>query len=235
MRLLCALISVLFLTISPTSAQPLNYDPYFVLPAGLGQTSIDAGVVVSDTGDILNTSDVVAMAKFNPHEKVEAGARFAFGWLNDTESNFSSLVVGAKYSLGHHSAATFNLTVPAGGVDHPGLSLGLMNSTELTTGLMLNAQFQLGLLKGYNGGKGIVVDALIEPVKVFNNRYSAYLDLFITSNTDRLSDFLAVNLGPNIDISIGDGSVLNIGVTLGLSGDAKQQGTGLTFILLRNM
>ena len=87
----------------------------------------------------------------------------------------------------------------------------------------------------YNGGKGIVVDALIEPVKVFNNRYSAYLDLFIRSNTDRLSDFLAVNLGPNIDISIGDGSVLNIGVTLGLSGDAKQQETGLNFILLRNM
>ena len=76
---------------------------------------------------------------------------------------------------------------------------------------------------------------MIEPVKVFNNRYSAYLDLFITSNTDRLSDFLAVNLGPNIDISVGDGSVLNIGATLGLSGDAKQQETGLTFILLRNM
>ena len=235
MRLLCALISVLFLTINPTSAQPLNYDPYFVLPAGLGQTSIDAGLVASDVGDILNTGDVVAIAKFNPQKNIEAGARFAFGWLNDNISNFSSLVVGAKYSLGHHSAATFNLTVPAGGVDHPGLSLGLMNSTELTTGLMLNAQFQLGLLKGYNGGKGIVVDALIEPVKVFNNRYSAYLDLFITSNTDRLSDFLAVNLGPNIDISIGDGSVLNIGVTLGLSGDAKQQETGLTFILLRNM
>ena len=235
MRLLCALISVLFLAISPTSAQPLNYDPYFVLPAGLGQTSIDAGVVVSDTGDIFNTSDVVAMAKFNPHKKIEAGARFAFGWLNDTKSNFSSLVVGAKYSLGHHSAATVNLTVPAGGVDHPGLSFGLMNSTELTTGLMLNAQFQLGLLKGYNGGKGIVVDALIEAVKVFDNRYSAYLDLFITSNTYRLSDFLAVNLGPNIDISIGAGSVLNIGVTLGLSGDAKQQETGLALILLRNM
>ena len=235
MRLLCALVSALFLANGPVSAQPLNYDPYFVLPAGLGQTSIDLGFAAADAGDVFNTSDAVAMAKFNPHKKIEAGARFAFDWLNDATSNFSSLVIGAKYSLGKNRAATANLAVPAGDVDNPGISLGLMNASEITTGLLLNAQLQIGLLKGFNGGKGIVVDALIEPVKVFNHKYSVYLDIFATSNTDSFSDFLAINLGPNLDIGLGDGNVLNIGVTLGLSGDAKQQKTGLTAILLRNM
>ena len=235
MRLLCALISAVVLASSSIGAQPLSYDPYFVLPAGKGQTSIDLGYRTVDMSKLFDKGDVVAMAKFNPNEKIEAGAHFSFGWFNDNASNFSTLVVGAKYNLGRHRAATANLAVPAGDVDDPGLSIGLMNATELTTGLILNAQLQLGLLKGYTGGQGIIIDALIEPVKIFNDRFSGYLDLFITSNTDRLSDLLSVNLGPNLDIGLGDGSVLNIGVTLGLTGDAKQQQTGLTMILLRNM
>ena len=235
MRLLCTLAIALFLASSAVSAQSLNYDPYFVLPAGLGQTSIDAGLIASDAGDAFNTSDVIAMAKFNPHKKIEVGARLSFGWVNDASSNFASLVVGGKYSIATHSAATASLTVPAGDIKDPGISLGLMHARELTTGLLLNSQLQLGLLKGYNGGKGIVVDALIEPVAIFNHKYSFYLDLFINSNTDSFSDFLSVNLGPNLDIGLGDGNVFNIGFTLGLTGDAKQQKTGLTAILLHDM
>ena len=235
MRLFCALIGTLVLVGGPSVAQPLSYDPYYVLPAGPGQTSIDLGLSTVDASEVFNASDVMAMAKFNPYEKIEVGARFAFGWINDSASNFSSLVVGAKYSLGANRAATANLAVPAGNVDDPGLSIGIMNTTALAAGFDLNAQLQLGLLKGYTGGTGMVVDALIEPSKVFNDHFVGYLDVLITSNTNSFSDFLAVNLGPNLDIGLSDGTVLNLGVTLGLTGDAKQAKTGLTAILLRAM
>ncbi len=235
MRLFYSLVCTIVLAGGPVIAQPLSYDPYYVLPAGPGQTSVDIGLTTVDASDVFNTSDVVAMAKFNPHEKIEVGARFTFGWINDNISNFSSLVVGAKYSLGSNRAATANLTVPAGNVDDPGLSIGIMNTAALAAGFDLNAQFQLGLLKGYTGGTGIIVDALIEPTMVFNDRFIGYLDVFITSNTDSFSDFLAVNLGPNLDIGLSDGTVLNLGLTFGLSGDVKQAKTGLTAILLRAM
>jgi hypothetical protein len=125
--------------------------------------------------------------------------------------------------------------VPAGDIDDPGFSIGLMNTTQLTEGLLLNGQLHLGLFDGYTGGTGMVIDALIEPAVIFNDKFSGYLDLLVTTNTDSFGDFLSVNLAPNLDIGLGDGVVLNLGVSFGLAGDAKQAETGFVATVLRDM
>ena len=228
--LVCALIAT-----NPVHAQPLSFDPFYVLPAGPGQASIDAGIEARDAADLFNNSNAIAVAKFNPHDEIEVGAQLAFGWLNNAASNFTYLVVGAKYSLGKLRAATANLTVPAGDVDNPGISLGIMQTLRLGSRLEINSRCQLGLLKGYTSGKGTVIDALIEPVYLFNGRLSAYLTATLTSNSDGFSNALGINLNPNIDIGIGDGLVANLGLTFGAAGDGKLAQTALGIFLLRVM
>lgn len=228
--LVCALLATTSL-----HGQPLSFDPFYVLPAGPGQASIDVGIKSSDAGDLSNTSNAIAMAKFNPHEKIETGAQLAFGWFNDATANFTYLVVGTKYSLGKRSAATANLTVPAGDVDNPGISLGIMQTLSLTSSIAVNSRLQFGLLKGYTDGKGIIIDSFIESVYVVNNRLGAYFTTTMTSNSDDFFNALGVNLNPNIDISIGDGSVINLGLTFGAVGDGKLTQTALNVFLLRMM
>ena len=109
---------------------PLSYDPYYVLPGGLGYTSVDLGVRTASSTfkELKDVSDIVAMAKFNPHARVEVGAHLTFGFFKDGNSNFSSLVVGSKYQLGTNRAATANIVLPAGDIDNPGLAVGLMQT-----------------------------------------------------------------------------------------------------------
>ena len=57
MRLFCALVGTLVLVGGPSVAQPLSYDPYYVLPAGPGQTSIDLGLSMVDASEVFNASD----------------------------------------------------------------------------------------------------------------------------------------------------------------------------------
>ena len=92
---------------TPAIHAPLSYDPYYVLPGGLGYTSVDIGVRTSPSTfkELKDVSNVVAMAKFNPHARVEVGAHLTFGFFKDGNSNFSSLVVGSKYQLGANRAA----------------------------------------------------------------------------------------------------------------------------------
>lgn len=239
--LVCALLATTPLQaqspqkLDPFYLPPLSFDPFYVLPAGPGQASIDAGINASDTGNLFNTSNAMAMAKFNPHEKIEAGAQLAFGWLNDATNNFTHLVVGAKYSLGKRRAATANLAVPAGNVKNPGISLGIMQTLGLASSLEISSRLQFGLLKGYTDGKGIIIDAFIEPVYLVNDRLSAYLTTTLTSNSDGFSNALGVNLNPNIDIGIGDGLVVNLGLTFGAAGNGKLAQTALGIFFLRVM
>lgn len=227
---------------------PLSYDPYYVLPGGLGYTSVDIGVRTSPSTfkELKDASDIIAVAKFNPHARLEAGAHLTFGFFRDGSSNFASLVVGGKYQLGSHRAATANVVLPAGDIDNPGLAFGLMQTVEFGTAFRLNSHLQVAALKGYtdnkgkdvvgnpDDGKGVIGNLLIEPAIVFNEGLSAYLDLVITSNTSDLEGDLSVRLEPNIDLGLGDGMVLNAGVSLDLQGD-EQEDMGLFIVLLRDM
>ena len=219
---------------------PLSYDPYYVLPGGLGYTSVDIGVRTSPSTfkELKDVSNIVAMAKFNPHARVEVGAHLTFGFFKDGSSNFSSLVVGSKYQLGTNRAATANVVLPAGDIDNPGLAVGLMQTVTFGTAFRLNSQLQVAGLKGYThayGGKGVVGNFLIEPAVVFNEKLSAYLDLLITSNTSDLEGDLSVRLEPNLDIGLGDGMMLNAGVSVDLQGGDEQEDLGLFIVLLRDM
>jgi hypothetical protein len=106
------------------SAQPLSYDPFYVLPSQKGYKSIDLGMDNGDTGQLTDATNFIFMSKFTPGDKVEVGAQFTFGFLNDFASNFASLTVGGKYSLGENRAAILSLALPAGDIDDPGISLG---------------------------------------------------------------------------------------------------------------
>ena len=214
---------------------PLSYDPYYVLPGGLGYTSVDIGVrtAPSTFKELKDASDIVAMAKFNPHARVEVGAHLTFGFFKDGNSNFSSLVVGSKYQFGINRAATANIVLPAGDIDNPGLAVGLMQTMRVGPTFRFNTRLQVAALKGY-AEEGIVVDLLLEPAQVFNEKFSAYLDLLLTSNTSDLEDDLSVRLEPNFDIGLGDGMVLNAGVSVDLQGDERED-MGLFIVLLRDM
>lgn len=261
MHILCVLIGILALVNTAVHAQPeddapteetvaleaetsavhapLSYDPYYVLPGGLGYTSVDLGVRTASSTfkELKDVSDIVAMAKFNPHARVEVGAHLTFGFFKDGNSNFSSLVVGSKYQLGTNRAATANIVLPAGDIDNPGLAVGLMQTMEFGTAFRLNSHLQVAALKGYTHaykGKGVIGNLLIEPAIVFNEKLSAYLDLLIATNTSDLEGDLSVRLEPNLDIGLGDGLVLNAGISMDLQGDA-QEDVGLFIVLLRDM
>ena len=214
---------------------PLSYDPYYVLPGGLGYTSVDIGVrsAPSTFKELKDVSNIIAMAKFNPHARVEVGAHLTFGFFKDGNSNFSSLVVGSKYQLGTNRAATANIVLPAGDIDNPGLAVGLMQTMRIGPTFRFNTRLQVAALEGY-AEEGVVVDLLLEPAQVVSEKLSVYLDLLLTSNTSDLEGDLSVRLEPNLDIGIGDGMVLNTGVSVDLRGD-EQEDMGLFIVLLRDM
>ena len=219
---------------------PLSYDPYYVLPGGLGYTSVNLGVrtAPSTFKELKDVSTIVAMAKFNPHARVEVGAHLTFGFFKDGNSNFSSLVVGSKYQLGTNRAATANVVLPAGDIDNPGLAIGLMQTVEFGTAFRLNSHLQVAGLEGYTRayeGNGVVGHLLIEPALVFSEKLSAYLDLLITSNTSDLEGDLSVRLEPNIDIGLSDGMVLNAGVSVDLQDGDEREDMGFFIVLLRDM
>jgi hypothetical protein len=217
------------------SAQPLSYDPFYVLPSQKGYKSIDLGMDNGDTGQLTDATNFIFMSKFTPGDKVEVGAQFTFGFLNDFASNFASLTVGGKYSLGENRAAILSLALPAGDIDDPGISLGIMNTFIASEKFRINKRLTLGVLDGYTRGTGMVVDALIEPAFLLSPQWTGYLDFQIASNTDDWGDLLAIDFAPNIDWIMSDGNALNFGLKLGLSGNRKRSETGIAITLLRNM
>ena len=206
--------------------------------AAQATTSVDVGVYTkaspSTIKELKDVSDIVAMAKFNPRARFEAGAHLTFGFFKDGSSNFSSIVVGGKYQLGSNRAATTSIALPAGDISNPGLAVGFMQTARIGSAFRLNTRLQVAALKGYTD-EGLVVDLLLEPAQVLSEKLSAYLDLLITSNTSDLEDNLSVRLEPNLDIGLGDGMMLNAGVSVDLQGGDEQEDIGLFIVLLRDM
>ena len=113
-----------------------------------------------------------------------------------------------------------------------------MQTLEFGTAFRLNSHLQVAALKGYTRayeGNGVVGNLLIEPALVVGEKLSAYLDLLISSNTSDLEDNLSVRLEPNLDIGLGDGMVLNAGVSVDLQGGDEREDLGLFIVLLRDM
>lgn len=235
MRKILCVAALFHLCSTLASAQPLSYDPFYVLPSQKGYKSIDVGMDNNDTGLLTDATNFIFMSKFTPGDKVEVGAQFTFGFLNDFASNFAALTVGGKYSLGENRAVTLNLALPAGDIDDPGISIGVMNTLIASERFRINKRLMVGFLDGYTRGTGIVVDALIEPAFLLSPQWTGYLDFQIASNTDDFGNFLAIDLSPNIDWIMSDGNALNFAVKLGLSGDRKRSETGIAITLLRNM
>ncbi len=55
--------------------------------------------------------------------------------------------------------------------------------------------------------------------------------IIVNSNTDDLGTF-GLDLGPNVDIALGDAGVINAGVIVGIAGDAKADDVGLLVSLI---
>jgi hypothetical protein len=218
---------------SQASAQ-LQYDPFFGLPGKSGTMGVDVGLANWDLSSIGDASDVFAMGKYSVNDKLELGARATLGFLaGDAADTFRHLQVGAKYSIGGNCALAANLLVPAGEVDDPGLALAYMHTMSVG-GISTNAVVQANLLKGY-AADGVGLNLFLEPYKAIGSKMVGYLDLYVLTNTEDIGgDFLAINLGPNLDYKLNDTMVLNVGVGLGLAGDAKQAdpGIGATLIYL---
>jgi hypothetical protein len=237
MRKVLVLAGVLLaLAASRVAAQfPIAYDPFFVLPGKAKALGVDVGLINGKVSKIADMSDVYAMAKHSVNDKLEIGGRATFGFLVDGGDAFSAAVVGAKYSMRETCALNANFLIPAGSVDDPGLSVGLMHVFDLGDGLMVNVQPHVGLLKGY-APKGVALHALVEPTKALNDQLTAYLDISVRTNTDDIGgSYLAINLTPNVDCKVNDKIVANVGVSLGIAGDAKQADPGIALAVIMDM
>jgi hypothetical protein len=203
----------------------LHYDPYYALPGKAKTCGALAGIDNWKISEIGDATDIMGMYKHSLSDKLEVGARVTIGSLHEGADALSMVVAGAKWGLGEKRALSANFLVPLGDADDPGLSVGIMNSMALG-GLQTNWWLQAGLLKGY-APDGVGLDLLGQCTKGINDKLTGYLDLLVNTNTDEIGDNLGVNLRPHVDYKLNDKSMINLGISIGLAGDAKQDDPGL--------
>ncbi|MDA0336114.1 MAG: hypothetical protein O2782_13185 [bacterium] len=229
-RVIVAALAVVALA---TSAMAQSYDLYYLMPGQAGSKGIQAGIAAADVGSVADVGVVNLGGKYSISDMIEVGALARLGLLNDDLSTLSEFTVGAKYSLRENCAATVGVLVPTGDADDPGLSLGFMHTHNMGD-MMINNWLQVGLLDGYTGGVGVNVNLLVEPTMTFGDKLTGYLDVLVHTNTDDIAgDVLGIDLGPNVDIMVNDSAVANVGLVLGIAGDAKAADLGIvaTFIM----
>ena len=235
-KLIVAIAAIGALGVQSLSAQALNYDPYYVLPGKARAIGVDLGLATPDAANFADATDIDLMGKYAVNDMIEVGGRASFGFLNEGADSFSSIVLGAKYALNENTALTLNLT-PFNEAEEIGLSLGAMHSMpiEAMDG-GLNSQLQLGLLDAY-APVGIAVDILLQPVRPINDKFTGYLDVLITTNTDDMAEYLSVLVAPNVDMMLAEGWTLNAGIYgSAMSGDfAENTEFGLIITVLRDM
>jgi hypothetical protein len=162
-----------------------------------------------EIGDIAE-GDINVMAKTGINDQIEVGVNIGSGLLVDGGSSFASALIGAKYGLGETRAVSVNFLVPAGDVDDPGLSIGIMAVHEVA-GMPLNEHLQVSLLKGF-AAAAANIDLFLEPVKELNEQLIFYLDVFVGTNTDNIGDTLNIDIAPNIDYVLSDKIAINAGI-----------------------
>tara|TARA_B100001250_G_scaffold414271_1_gene451647 strand:- start:7982 stop:8626 length:645 start_codon:yes stop_codon:yes gene_type:complete len=214
----------------------MHYDPFFILPGKKGEKSIVAASLSRDIKNIGKTTDTILMSKFSPGKNTEVGAHLTFGFLNNSAKSFSTLSVGGKYRLGENRAATLTLALPAKDVKDPGISLGFMNTSIINTGFQINQMVLLGGLKGYTSKNStLVFNVILEPVLSITSRWAVVPKITAASDTENVSNHLAIDLNPTIDWLVADGNLINIGCSFGLAGSNKANTTSISIGLLRSM
>ena len=212
-----------------------HYDPYFALPGAKGSKAADVGLATPDISSVGDVSDIFGMLKFGLTEKIEVGGLVNLGVLNDGADSFDSATIGAKYGLSEGSGATVGLLLPVGGADDPGLSLGYQHVLQMDNGIGINNWVQVGLLDGY-APVGVGLWLLVEPYKQINDKLVGYLDVIVGTNTDDITGTpLGIDLAPNVDYMLSETAVLNVGVSIGIAGDSKQDDLGAIATLLLSM
>lgn len=216
------------------SAQ-LFYDPYYNLIEN-GKTGAAAvGINNTDLAGIGDATDVMAMGRFAFSGQIEMGALVSLGMLQQGADSFQKLLVGGKFGMTKRSAATFNVLVPVGAVNDPGIAVGYMRTFESGSWIDLDTHAQLALLKGY-APQGSVVDLLAEltgPLGA-SEKVTGHIGFLTSSNTDNIGDNLAINCWPNVDIKLGK-AMINIGASIGLAGKKNQNDLGMKAFLIMAM
>lgn len=203
----------------------MHYDPYYALPGKAKTCGVVAGIDNWKISKIGDATDIMGMYKHSFSDKLEVGARVTVGSLHEGADALSMVAAGAKWGLGEKRALSVNFLVPLGDVDDPGLSLGIMNTMMLGS-IQTNWWLQAGLLKGY-APDGIGLDLLAQGTKSMGDKLTGYLDVLVGTNTDEIGDNLGVNLRPNVDYKLNDKGMINLGISVGVAGDAKQDDPGL--------
>lgn len=226
-RILPLVGALLVLSFVQVAAQPqlLSYDLYYVLPGEVGTGGVDFGFGTPFADEIDGTSDFDLLAKYSLTDELEVGTRATFGFLNDARDAFSSLTLGAKYRLADRRALALNFT-PHNPAEKAGISVGLMNSVELGN-KGINSHLIFGFMDGY-APKGALVDLLVQPVLPLSERMFAYLDVIVSTDTDKPADRIGVLMGPNLDVELVEGLMLNAGIRFSVySGDLILHDTDL--------
>ena len=242
-RILASALAVVFAAVQ-ANAQ-LHYDPYYSIARDIGAKSLNLGLNNSDMAKIGDASDLFAMAKYTFSERFEAGGRVTLGMLRRQTDDVESVVVGIKDIINDYSAASFNILLPVGEVEKPGLSVGYMR-TLVSDKLKVNTHGQLGFLEGYTFSPKATTFALavlIQPCRAFGSKATGYVDVVLNAmvrmkkgtdvvvprfDTDgRTSDDFGINVRPHVDLQFAPGNILNLGVSIGVAGDNKQDKLGL--------
>ena len=109
-----------------------------------------------------------------------------------------------------------------------------MRTKETDSGLAINTWLQATFLKGYHAD-GVGLNLLIEPTRALGDRLTGYIDVLVNTETDSFGDNLGVNIGPNVDITLSENALINVGLTFGMVGDAKQDDIGLVVALVAGL
>lgn len=225
-----ALVSASILLALATTASAQHYDPYFVLPGPSGRIGADLGLFNRDLTSVADASTVLTMGKYSISDQLEIGASADLGILQVGAGSLMRVQAGAKMGLAPDLAITGTVVLPVGDIDDPGVAVGAMKSLFIS-GTMVNTWAQGAFLDGY-ATDGVSLSLLIEPVYNFGDLATGYFDILIASNTDALGDHLALNLGPNAELNLNETAIVNVGLTIGLAGDARQDDMGLNMSLI---
>ena len=224
-RIVLLIGGALLLFAHNAASQALSYDLHYVLPEERRVGGVALGFYTPriDRRDQLNNFEMVA--KYALANQLEVGARAAFDLYNMKFDNFSALTLGGKYGLTERSAVALNVT-PVNAADKVGLSTGLMSSAAFSN-WGINSHLLLGFLEGYRP-QGALLDGLIQPVLPLGQRVFIYLDILLTSDTEKPEDHLEVLLGPNVDVELVNGWILNAGIRFSLySGESIPRNTDI--------
>jgi hypothetical protein len=230
-------VSVLWVVVCLVCAVPaqgqLHYDPYLVLPNKVGAVGVYTGLANENLSALNGRSDLYGMVKYAPLGNLEIGGRLDLGYWRRGVDTIGGASLGAKYLLHDEiDALSANVLLPMGKVGDWGLALGYMRTVYWGLGFGLSAWGQAGVLRGY-AAEGLVFDGLVQLYWSAAQRLNVFLDLGLVGGSSDFFDVLALELGPNVDLMLGENAALNLGLDLVLGGEDGGAGATVALLLSR--